>query len=242
MKFISLNIERDWHYARVFPFIERERPLVACLLEVLDSDVARFESALGAKAVYTSVAVADKGRGTEVLGKKGIQTGHGIFSALPIVESGVLNYCGCPDGAPILPESGHGHKTLVWAKVRDGSVPYTITLTHFTWTLHGEVTDEQRTHLAALLKLLERFPDTVLAGDFNAPRGREIWDTLAMKYRDNIPKEHTTSLDQNLHATPGLQYVVDGLFSTPEYVCEDTTLVCDVSDHCAVVSSVRRFH
>src|SRR3989338_4434808 len=98
MKFISLNIERDLHYERVFPFLRREEPIGTCLLEVLDRDVPRFEEVLG-KAVYAPIAVADKGRDTERLAKEGVRTGQSIFTSLPVEESGTANYCGCSDNA-----------------------------------------------------------------------------------------------------------------------------------------------
>lgn len=242
LKLVSLNIERDWHYETVLPFLRSERPLVVCLQEVLDGDVERFERELGMRGVYAPISIANKGRGTELLARKGVRTGHAIFSSLPILGSGSAHYCGCVLGAEVIPESRHYHRNLLWVRVAAGTTVYRIATTHFTWTLHGEVTDEQRTDLQRLLKELAGFEDVVLAGDFNAPRGREIWDTLATKYRDNIPHNYQSSLDQNLHDTPGLQYVVDGLFTTPEYACENTKLVCGVSDHCAVVSTVSRIN
>ena len=51
-------------------------------------------------------------------------------------------------------------------------------------------------------------------GDMNVPRGNETFNRLAEKYKDNIPLEYKTSIDQNLHRVKGLQVMVDGLYYT----------------------------
>ncbi|TSC58305.1 MAG: endonuclease/exonuclease/phosphatase [Parcubacteria group bacterium Greene0416_79] len=238
--FISLNIERDWHYDRVIPFLKDIHPDVVCLQEVLDRDVSRFNRELAMQGIYMATSIADKGRGTEALAKEGVRSGNALFSRLPIEESGRTYYCGCSDFAEVVPESSHCHRNLIWAKIIFGNTAYLFATTHFTWTRHGETSNEQRRDLKTLFGNLDRLGAFVLSGDFNAPRGREIWETLATRYKDNIPPQYKTTLDQELHDTPGLQYVVDGLFTTPEYECRDTKLVCGVSDHCAVVSCVER--
>lgn len=93
------------------------------------------------------------------------------------------------------------------------------------------------TIIASRLKAKQDF---VFCGDFNAPRGGEIFSMLSSKYRDNIPKEVTTTLDRNLHRNgedEGFpEIVVDGLFSAGSHQAHDTRVVRGVSDHCAVIS------
>ena len=43
----------------------------------------------------------------------------------------------------------------------------------------------------------------------------KTFNRLAEKYKDNIPLEYKTSIDQNLHRVKGLQVMVDGLLLHP---------------------------
>jgi hypothetical protein len=47
-----------------------------------------------------------------------------------------------------------------------------------------------------------------------------------------------TSLDQNLHRIPGLQFMVDGLFTTEKVRAENVALCDGVSDHMAIVATL----
>lgn len=246
IKLISLNIERDLHYDTALPFLKREKPDVVCLMETLDRDILRFKTELGMDGVFTPTGVADRGRHTEALGKAGVRMGTAFFSRLPLEDSRVFYYYGTPDVVPSsedpAPRGRHENFNGIFisARLRRGRTVFTIGTTHFTWTPDGSVSEAQRQDMKKLLEILAKFPDIVFCGDFNTPRGREIWDTIAARYRDNVPPEYETSIDQNLHAVAGIQYIVDGLFSTPHYQCRDTKLMCGVSDHCAIVSNIFR--
>ena len=78
----------------------------------------------------------------------------------------------------------------------------------------------------------------MFCGDFNAPRGGEVFDQLASHYSDCVPPEITTTIDQELHRAKGLQYVVDSIFSTDQYRLEDVRVQSGVSDHCALIGRV----
>lgn len=246
IKLISLNIERDQHYETALPFLRREQADVVCLMEILDRDVLRFKRELGMDCLFAPTAVADRGRGTEAFAKAGVRMGTALFSRLPLAERRVLYYYGKAEHIPsvkdAVPSDRHEsyNGILLVARAKSADVSFTVGTTHFTWTPDGSVSEGQRKDMQKLLALLAQFPDIVFCGDFNAPRGKEIWEMLAARYVDNIPPEYKTSIDQNLHAAAGIQYVVDGLFSTPHYQCSDTRLVCGVSDHCAIVSNILR--
>jgi hypothetical protein len=79
-----------------------------------------------------------------------------------------------------------------------------------------------------------------LFGDFNAPRGKEIFSIFTEKLKDNIPLNYETSLDENLHRAGKLTYMVDGCFTTPEYVASDVELRFGVSDHAAVLATITK--
>ena len=135
---------------------------------------------------------------------------------------------------------------LVSATVSLGAVAFTVCTTHFTWSEEGKATEEQRADMRALLALLEAKKEFVLCGDFNAPRGGEIFEMLSSRYTDNVPPQYKTSIDVNIHRA-GRQRpheladkMVDGLFTTPEYRCTSVELVNGVSDHMAVVAEIAK--
>ncbi len=88
--------------------------------------------------------------------------------------------------------------------------------------------------------LLDAEEGFVLCGDFNAPRGGEIFSELAARYRDNIPAQYTTSIDASLHRAGDLQLMVDGIFTTPEYQASSVLLHSGVSDHYAVTADITK--
>ncbi len=236
IKLISLNIERDQHYDTVLPFLKAEQADVVALEEVLERDVERFKKELGmADALFVPLGIPDKGRNVEPLVATREQEGILLLSRLPMEERGHIFYCSCGDPEAVSLWSVHGHLVVLWIQVEREGKMYTIATTHLTWTPNGESNDIQRRDVQQMLKVLEPFHEIVLCGDFNAPRGRETWERVALRYTDNIPQNYTTSIDPKLHVVHGLQYVVDGMFSTPEYKVFDVRLVEGVSDHKAVV-------
>ena len=92
--------------------------------------------------------------------------------------------------------------------------------------------------LKVLFELLENIPEFILCGDFNAPRGTAIFDSIAEKYKDNIPQDISTTIDKNLHKAGDLQLVVDGLFTTPEYKVDSIKILDKLSDHCAILATI----
>lgn len=235
LKLISLNIEGKKHLDRVISFLESQRPDVICLQEVFEDDFHMLEKRFGMKGDYA--------RMTKVTRK-----GQARFEGVGLLTNQALEYTkklyyysvGDPD---VLPEKIANQITvfrplLCGAFVKEGD-KFIIGTTHFTWTPDGQADDRQRKDLDALFALLRAFPEIILCGDFNAPRGREIFSRIAERYRDNIPKHYETSLDENLHRTRGqTRYMVDGLFSSPGYRVENAELICGISDHCAVAGKI----
>jgi hypothetical protein len=98
----------------------------------------------------------------------------------------------------------------------------------------------QMNDLGRLLDIFANLKDFVFSADLNAPRGLLVFDTIAKKYKDNIPKEYDTSIDQNLHRVKGLKLMVDGLFSTSTYKASNVKLVDGLSDHMAIVAEIAK--
>lgn len=245
MKCISLNIECNLHYDRIFPFLEKEKPDVICLQEVLEDDFEFLKNKFGMAGVFKahSYNASTLERYTNVRGKR---FGVAIFSK-KILESNYFFYWGNENNI-VIPLHDYLQKkqfldsfVLLWADIQDtfGNI-YRFTTTHFPVTENGVSNLYQLEMLPSFFKKLDEFDDFVLCGDFNAPRGNETFRRIAEKYQDNIPEQYITSLDQKLHRFPGIMFMVDGLFTTSSYQAKDVSLVDGLSDHMAIVATIIR--
>lgn len=233
LTFVSLNVERSRHIHRVLPFLQKEAPDVCCLQEFCESDIQKIEEALNARCIFVPMTVYKSSEERSVVG-------IGICSRLSIQHTQSLYYAGSPH---ILPEYEHPDQDT-WRRMlltvdvlKEGQV-FRIGTTHFTWSPNGEVDEVQRKDMQLFLEQLAHVGEIVYMGDFNAPRGGEMFSILASHYKDNVPQEYTTSLDGTFHRAGALPFMVDGVFSTATYAVHDVRMVCGVSDHCALVGKV----
>lgn len=241
LKLISLNIERSRHLDRIVPFLQKQQPDVVCLHELYESDVPLFEHALGMQSAYAIL-----GPYFSDVSDRGVMTGSGIY-ARSILSRAVHYYAGSAESAQTdSPKECATNHPLLSCDIEHDGASFRVITTHFTWSPRGEATDEQRRNMANMLKLLEQFDAFVLTGDFNAPRGGEIFSALSSRYKDNIPPHYKTSLDATLHYAGKKRpneladKMVDGLFTTPAYVASDVELVFGFSDHAAIVGNITR--
>lgn len=229
---ISLNIERGRHLDMVVPFLERERPDVFCVQELREMDIPAFERAAGALVSYAPMAAFPDGDGHAVIGV-------GIFSRLPFTAPKAEYYYGSREDVKRYdPAARLMERALAYADFEKGGEAYRIGTTHFTWSHDGVADDNQRRDIKRLLEVLAAAGDLVFAGDFNAPRGREIFALLAEKYADNVPQMYTSSIDPTFHRAPETHLMVDGIFSTPAYAVSEVSMERGVSDHCALRAKV----
>lgn len=244
MKLISVNIERNFHHETVIPFLLKENADVVCIQEIFEDKVEEY-----AKALSMSYIFKPMGRWSDKPNNRGIKD-EGVMG-IAIFSKNIVSYdykyiVGEENNIPIFKHTTSPNERnilnilVMWANVVDKSGDiYTIANTHFTWTMDGSSTEYQREDARKLVNILDTEPkDFVLVGDTNAPRGRETFDFIASKYTDNIPKEYTTSLDQELHRVKGLNLMVDCLFTTSTYRADNVKLVSGVSDHMAVVADI----
>lgn len=242
LKLVSLNIERNEHLDLVLPFLKREDPDVVCIQELMDVDFQLFEERLGMQGLFMPLTR----RTVERSGKKSSELfSLALFTKLSMRgEIQSVHYVGGPDvikdyiGTDAVTKSSTSNRMLIYVTVRKQDAEFVIGTTQFTWTADGHADDQQRTDLKRLLAILDDFPEIVFCGDFNAPRGREIFNAIAEQYHDHIPLHYTTSIDKGFHQAGDLQLMVDGLFSTPHYTARNVKLVCGVSDHCAIVAEI----
>jgi exonuclease III len=239
LKLLSLNIEGDNHYDLIFPFLEKEKPDVFCFQELFKCDIPLIEEKTSSTCVFVPMWKVTK-ENTARFSLKG-EMGIGIFSSLEYPAVSLATYAGysasLPEASEVAPDAVP-RKILCVDVIKDGKT-YRVVTTHFTWTPNGGVTPVQQKDLQSLLSVLEPLGEFVMCGDFNAPRGKEIFDILAKRYTDNIPKEVTTTINNALHKVPNLEpLVVDALFTTSEYKASDVQVILGVSDHCAVMGNI----
>lgn len=230
---VSLNTAGDSHLETVGDFLTRRRLDVVLLQEVFEDTFEHLRDTLQAEGVFAPL-MRDGRR----------NWGLAILSRYPIAQSEVLIYAGDDDFIPqfaLSPgmDSSVRRGLLVAELDREGE-RFRFVTTKFTWTPESKITLGQRVDFGRMIELLDRFDHLVLAGDFNTPRGGYLFDELALRYKDNIPLNVTTTLDPILHQSNGVEVVVDGLFTTQHYLARDVEIVCGLSDHCAVVGRIQK--
>ncbi len=237
IKIVNLNIEGDKHLAEVARLIKTERPDLVCFQEIFQTDFNYFAKQFGMRGIFSPTVFIDE-PGKPGFGKRGV-FGIAMMGKLPGKFGSeyyfrrrsreLPRYKGLPNA---------GHRTLAWQEIEGGP---TIAGTHFTWSKGGRATQKQRKELSRLIELLAAIKPGILCGDFNAPRGGEIWKELTKKFIDNIPPSVKTTLDSKLHYANGVELVVDGFFTAPgsKVTIKSIKLVGGVSDHLAIVAEVR---
>lgn len=235
LSFLQLNIERAKHYDRFVPFVKNFSADVFCAQELLEKDLPFLEKELGMKCIFSPM--------TTFLGEGDpLVMGVGIFSRYPMVKKREEYYFGTKDHGEFVSNGdldGMSRVFLYSDIEKDGKI-FRIGTTHFTWSKDGEITNRQRRDLARLLPILKEAGEIVFSGDFNTPRGREIFSEITSHYNDNVPPEYTDSIDNELHRNKDVKLMVDGLFSTPKYEVSDVKMVCGLSDHCALTANVSK--
>lgn len=242
MKLISLNIEVNRHHHTVLPFLKKEKPDVVCIQELLDIDFERYKTELNMEGVWKAVNYAHYPFPDSANGHK-----HGVaIFAKKIHDSGDIFFYGKQISESYQEylldrENNKLRSVLAWADIKDekGEV-FKFINTHLPVTREGEVTPFQVEAVDDLLKVLKHFPEFILCGDTNAPRGRVSFNRIAESYKDNIPLQYKTSIDQNLHRVKGIMFMVDGLFTTEGYIASNVNLVDGVSDHMAVITDIKK--
>lgn len=244
MKLVSLNVELNKHYDTVLNFLKREKPDVICLQEFLEIDFDRFKKELNMNGVFQAFRyVIKEPYYKDVEGKK---QGIAIF-ARNIVNSGSIFYLGKEEDVlksfEVYVSNGSDKKNraLLWADIKnEESVIYKFITTHLPLTEKGESTPYQLAAADSFIRSINPFSEYVVCGDMNTPRGNETFNCLAKKYKDNIPLKYKTSIDQNLHRVKGIQFMIDGLFTTPSYKASNVKLVDGVSDHMAIIANINK--
>ena len=233
---MSLNIERDKHISEVIALLKKEKPEVICLQEVHEPDFELLKKKFNLNGFFAPMLIYPRLTDGK---KKLIRQGNAFYTSLPLLKAESIPYFG-EGKAPLY--TGHNVivRILVYGLIEKYGKKYCIATTHFTWANNGGVNEEQRRDLKQLLKLLQIKKEMVLCGDFNAPRGKEIFNILNLHLKDNIPPEIKTTLDPKLHKAGPLPYVVDYMWSTPQYKVQKVRIIDGISDHMAVIAEIEK--
>lgn len=233
IRILSLNIEGDKHLPQVIKLVKQEKPDVVCLQEVFEEDFKVFLDEFDMRGLFTPMVFIDTA-GQPGFKKRGV-FGVAMMSKLTGKFGGGYYFKRRGQKLPVYGgRPNAANRALVWQKIDEGP---TVAATHFTWSKNGRTTQKQRSELKMLIKLLvDRVKPDVLCGDFNAPRGQEIWSAISKRLVDNISPEAKTTLDSNLHYSHGVKLVVDGFFTKPngKLTVKALRLINGVSDHLAI--------
>jgi len=241
LKLVSLNIEGDRHIPQVLAFLKQEHPEIVCLQEVFLPDFEMFKKELGMKGTYA--IMVKKPLYAKKATRIPVPHGIGLLSKYPFQQIHKSYYHGDATSIQEIQKqnSSKEYGVLLYGTLIKEGIEFIIGTTHFTWTPNGKANEAQREHLRTLLKILKEIPEIVFCGDFNAPRGGEIFSKIAQRYTDHIPQKYTTSIDKDIHRKGDLNLMVDGLFGTPHYTTKNVRLVKGGSDHMAITAKIIRF-
>ena len=240
LKIISLNIQEDRNFTRIIPFFQKEQADILCLQEVFQVDLPYLETQTQMQSYFVpKMNVLFPNRYNIPL--KGLQ-GMAILTTISPIKFDYAYYSNQSNEIPVFVDGdpNSDNRVVSWIDFRIQSQNYRVATTHFTWSEKGEVSDLQQKHFRELEQILDRIDPCILCGDFNTPRGSEIYDKLALRYQDCIPATVKTTIDPKLHRAAGLQLVVDGMFCSDSYHHQHTKVVSGLSDHQAIVSEFLR--
>lgn len=224
----SLNIHQFLHREETLRALLATDADVICMQEVPESAMSELEHVLGATGNLVPMGnFPDVGEavGVAMFVRRGLLLQSQAHRYHESVVTQPLSFSDCD-------------RILQYAVIEKEGISYRVGHTHFVWTPNGESDERQFAAMERLLKFMEIFPDMVLCGDFNAPRGNGVWEILAKEFTDNIPPEVTTTLDEVLHRAAPLYFVVDGLFTKGRYAAHDVHVISGASDHKLITAHI----
>jgi len=245
LKLLCLNLEGHKHFDIQKEFFKKEDADVLCLQEIFEQDFEELKRALHMSGIFAPMSSHQHyaGAADEVWHNRG----NAILSTLPIHNVQKQYYWGSEEEITHFDRSEGMNqddmsKVLLSCFVGEKSSAICIGTTHFTWTPDGKPDAFQEKDIEFFMKSLADHKEIVFCGDFNAPRGLATFERIASTYRDNIPKEYTCSLDLERHKAPEAvkEYMVDGLFSTPNINVSDVRMIEGVSDHKAIIATIEK--
>ncbi|MFL6619032.1 MAG: endonuclease/exonuclease/phosphatase family protein [Povalibacter sp.] len=237
LKLLTLNMEADRHLDRVRSVIAAHQPDILCLQEALETDCPELASINGYEVNYAVMARLEDQTSPNVQRNWGVA----LMSRVP-VRHRAIHYYSADSNIRVLREPDDARQVLVVSELEHRGKPYRFITTHFTWSAEGQISDAQKADFIRLKQALSHYEDYVLCGDFNAPRGRDMFAKFRgeLHLTDHLPASITTTIDSRFHRAGALELAVDTVFSTPEYQITNVNVLDGISDHKAIVALVGR--
>ncbi len=237
----TLNIEGDRHLDKLQNFITEFSPTIVALQEIFQRDAEMIAKKNDYSCHYLPLSLAKTK--TEPIQEH--PWGLAILTKLTVKNAQNYYYVG--DNLPVQSYAYDKHPLDDCLKrgfinlelITPVGNTLRILTTKFTWTPDGEASDEQRQDLIAFHNYLQNYDSLIFAGDFNAPRGREIYTKIKANYIDWLPDDVMTTIDQDLHKIKNLQLAVDSIFSTDDYQLESVEVKSGLSDHCGLFATIK---
>jgi len=238
LKLLTLNIENHRHLDRVVQTIATHLPDIVCLQEVFEKDCAKLAAVGGYQVKYAISTLMPEGKADNTSPRS---WGVAVLARVPVLNQAVVYYDDDPR-IRIFKGPMDPRHVLVTTELQHEGRFYRFGTTHFTWSMAGATTNEQLADFVRLKQALLPYPDYVLCGDFNAPRGGELFSkfTDELSLIDHLPANVTTTIDPQFHYAGALELVVDTIFSTPEYSVTDVQVLEGISDHKGILAWVAR--
>lgn len=235
LKLLTLNIENSRHLARVRATIVEHSPDIVCLQEAIEADCAYLASSGGYTVQYALSGHTSNEPGPER------NWGVAVLSRVPVLRQKLSYYADDPR-MRLLREPNDPRRVLIVTELEHLGQPYRIITTHFTWSANATIDDDQRADFVRMKALLSEYSDYVLCGDFNAPRGREMFGKFEneLKLIDHLPANIHSTLDPQFHRAGDLRLVVDTIFSTSQYRTSNVRVLDGISDHKGILALVER--
>lgn len=217
---ITWNLERQgptgWRarLGAVAAVLQREAPDILCLQEAQPHQLADVRALLPTLQWIDGIPDA-----------KGEHSAIGFDPRLYALEEG--------GGFPMPREAGATRRTATWARLRErrpGGTPMTVVNVHLDH-------ESRRSRLLGAAYLRQRFPDAVLAGDFNAEPGSEPHHALLGTHQDPFPPDGAeTMVGDNGTADARYDWILlpEGVEGAHPEVLRDAP-----SDHHALALDVR---
>lgn len=236
LSLFSLNIEADLHLKNITEYLKINQPDVVFLQEVYKIHAEEWGRQFGYHVSFAPhVDFNTYEHIFKPLGEWGIAT----LSKVKPTKVQIDYYSEKPVVIPheFMKVLKHPRSLLVTELV-DSGAKYVFANTHFTWAMPDVADVAQYPDYLRFQKLLDQLPSFILAGDLNASRDSLVYRELARRYHDQLPKNLESTLDPIHFRKPELKLVVDHLFTTADYVCEEVAIVTGLSDHCGIKANI----
>ncbi|MBY0537894.1 endonuclease/exonuclease/phosphatase family protein [Patescibacteria group bacterium] len=244
LKLISVNMEGEKHFPRILSLIHSENPDIICFQECPESFKNNLHN-LGYRSDFLPMRYCIQ---------NDVEYIEGLVFASKLQFASIHKYYYQPDydlpKQPIPTPKPSMHHGYILATLEHNGQLYHIATTHVMWTPDGMPTEHQTQGVKKLLSLLQSEKAHIICGDFNMPRNvNPLYEEIVKNYTDTIPPEYMSSLDPTLHRLAKVQdlnapifdrYMVDYLFSKPDFAVTGVRLQFGISDHAAIVATIAK--